>query len=69
MASSTAANLWVLLGLGVAGVLLAAKRLKRPARPDSGAFVSRLELLPPPQPPPPQARHPLTDLCFAIADA
>ncbi|XP_044373339.1 outer envelope protein 64, chloroplastic isoform X1 [Triticum aestivum] len=69
MASSTAANLWVLLGLGIAGVLLAAKRLKRPARPDHGAFVSRLELLPPPQPPPPQARHPLTDLCFAIADA
>uniref|UniRef100_A0A0D9VY08 Amidase domain-containing protein n=1 Tax=Leersia perrieri TaxID=77586 RepID=A0A0D9VY08_9ORYZ len=69
MASSTAANLWVLLGLGIAGVLLAAKRLRRPARPDSGAFIARLELLPPPQPPPPQARHPLTDLCFAIADA
>ena len=69
MASSTAANLWVLLGLGIAGVLLAAKRLRRPARPDNGAFISRLELLPPPQPPPPQARHPLTGLCFAIADA
>uniref|UniRef100_A0A0E0KI15 Amidase domain-containing protein n=1 Tax=Oryza punctata TaxID=4537 RepID=A0A0E0KI15_ORYPU len=69
MASSTAANLWVLLGLGIAGVLLAAKRLRRPARPDNGAFIARLELLPPPQPPPPQARHPLTGLCFAIADA
>lgn len=70
MASSgAAANLWVLLGLGIAGVLLAARRLKRPARPDHGAFISRLELLPPPQPPPPQAPHPLTGLCFAIADA
>lgn len=70
MASSgAAANLWVLLGLGIAGVLLAARRLRRPARTDHGAFVARLELLPPPQPPPPQAPHPLTGLCFAIADA
>lgn len=70
MASSgAAANLWVLLGLGIAGVLLAARRLRRPARPDHGAFIARLELLPPPQPPPPQAPHPLTGLCFAIADA
>ncbi|PAN45453.1 hypothetical protein PAHAL_9G120400 [Panicum hallii] len=70
MASSgAAANLWVLLGLGIAGVLLAARKLKRPARPDHGAFIARLELLPPPQPPPPQAPHPLTGLCFAIADA
>ncbi|KAF8681938.1 hypothetical protein HU200_045391 [Digitaria exilis] len=70
MASSGAsANLWVLLGLGIAGVLLAARRLRRPARPDHGAFIARLELLPPPQPPPPQAPHPLTGLCFAIADA
>ncbi|XP_062214832.1 outer envelope protein 64, chloroplastic-like isoform X2 [Phragmites australis] len=70
MASSgAAANLWVLLGLSIAGVLLAARRLRRPARPDHGAFIARLELLPPPQPPPPQAPHPLTGLCFAIADA
>ncbi|KAJ1293957.1 hypothetical protein BS78_01G109600 [Paspalum vaginatum] len=70
MASSgAAANLWVLLGLGIAGVFLAARRLRRPARPDHGAFIARLELLPPPQPPPPQAPHPLTGLCFAIADA
>ncbi|CAN6292205.1 unnamed protein product [Urochloa humidicola] len=70
MASSgAAANLWVLLGLGIAGVLLAARRLRRPARPDHGAFIARLELLPPPQPPPPQAPHPLSGLCFAIADA
>ncbi|KAL5211136.1 hypothetical protein ABZP36_006759 [Zizania latifolia] len=69
MASSAAANLWVLLGLGIAGVLLAARRMRRPVRPDNGAFIARLELLPPPQPPPPQARHPLTGLCFAIADA
>ncbi|CAD6206329.1 unnamed protein product [Miscanthus lutarioriparius] len=70
MASSGAAsNLWVLLGLGIAGVFLAARRLRRPARPDHGAFIARLELLPPPQPPPPQAPHPLTGLCFAIADA
>ncbi|GJM96353.1 hypothetical protein PR202_ga13179 [Eleusine coracana subsp. coracana] len=70
MASSGAAtNIFVLLGLGIAGVLLAARRLRRPARPDHGAFIARLELLPPPQPPPPQAPHPLTGLCFAIADA
>ncbi|KAG8097917.1 hypothetical protein GUJ93_ZPchr0013g36097 [Zizania palustris] len=69
MASSAAANLWVLLGLGIAGVLLVVRRLRRPVRPDNGAFVARLDLLPPPQPPPPQARHPLTGLCFAIADA
>ncbi|KAK3146330.1 hypothetical protein QOZ80_3BG0264720 [Eleusine coracana subsp. coracana] len=70
MASSGAAtNIFVLLGLGIAGVILAARRLRRPARPDHGAFIARLELLPPPQPPPPQAPHPLTGLCFAIADA
>ncbi|TVU00832.1 hypothetical protein EJB05_53731, partial [Eragrostis curvula] len=70
MASSgAAANIAVLLGLGIAGIFLAARRLRRPARPDHGAFIARLELLPPPQPPPPQARHPLTDLYFAIADA
>jgi hypothetical protein len=70
MASTgVATNIFVLLGLGIAGVLLAARRLRRPARPDRGAFIARLELLPSPQPPPPQAPHPLTGLCFAIADA
>jgi hypothetical protein len=67
MASTgVATNIFVLLGLGIAGVLLAARR---PARPDRGSFIARLELLPSPQPPPPQAPHPLAGLCFAIADA
>ncbi|XP_008809807.2 outer envelope protein 64, chloroplastic [Phoenix dactylifera] len=66
MSSST--NLWVLLGLGLAGVLLMTRRLKRAIKQDFGAFVERLELLPPPQPAPPKAPHPLTGLSFAVAD-
>lgn len=65
---STSANLWVLLGLGVAGVILMARRLKKVVREDFGAFVERLQLLPPPQPAPPKAPHPLTGLSFAVSD-
>ncbi|KAJ3672922.1 hypothetical protein LUZ60_006296 [Juncus effusus] len=67
-ASSPAANLWVLLGLGLAGVLLMTRRLRRVIKEDFGAFIHRLELLPPPPPPPPKAPHPLSGLCFAVAD-
>ncbi|WZY83987.1 hypothetical protein YC2023_030371 [Brassica napus] len=68
MASSHASNLWVLLGLGIAGILLAAKKLKKTIRQDLGAFIDKLLLLPPPPPPPPKAPHPLTALSFAISD-
>lgn len=66
--ASNAANLWVLLGLGLAGILLMTKRLKKTIKADFGAFIQRLELLPPPQPAPPKARHPLTNLNFAVSD-
>ncbi|PKA51784.1 Outer envelope protein 64, chloroplastic [Apostasia shenzhenica] len=65
---SASSNLWVLLGLGIAGVLIASRKLKRVVRKDLGAFVERFELLPPPQPAPPKAPHPLTGLSFAVAD-
>ncbi|MQL71480.1 hypothetical protein Taro_003805 [Colocasia esculenta] len=66
--ASTATNLWVLLGLSVAGILLVARRLRKVIKPDFGAFVERFELLPPPPPAPPKAPHPLTGLSFAVAD-
>ncbi|KAM1398404.1 hypothetical protein ACFX2I_015861 [Malus domestica] len=65
---SQAANLWVLLGLGLAGILLMTRKLKKTIREDFGAFVERLQLLPPPQPAPPKAPHPLTGLTFAVSD-
>ncbi|KAK2664521.1 hypothetical protein Ddye_003095 [Dipteronia dyeriana] len=68
MASSHAANLWVLLGLGLAGILLMTKKLKKSIREDFGAFIEKLQLLPPPQPAPPKAPHPLTALTFAVSD-
>ncbi|KAI9174424.1 hypothetical protein LWI28_017035 [Acer negundo] len=68
MASSHAANLWVLLGLGLAGILLMTKKLKKNIREDFGAFIEKLQLLPPPQPAPPKAPHPLTALTFAVSD-
>ncbi|CAI0380609.1 unnamed protein product [Linum tenue] len=67
-APSTRANILVLLGLGLAGILLLTRKLKRAVREDFGAFVQKLQLLPPPQPAPPKARHPLTDLTFAVSD-
>ncbi|CAH8370302.1 unnamed protein product [Eruca vesicaria subsp. sativa] len=66
--ASHASNLWALLGLGIAGILLAAKKLKKTIREDFGAFMDKLLLLPPPQPAPPKAPHPLTGLSFAISD-
>ncbi|TQD89058.1 hypothetical protein C1H46_025449 [Malus baccata] len=56
--ASQAANLWVLLGLGLAGILLMTRKLKKAIREDFGAFVERLQLLPSPQPAPPKAPHP-----------
>lgn len=66
--ASPSANLWVLLRLGIAGILLMTRKLKKAVREDFGAFVQRLRLLPPPQPPPPKAPHPLTGLNFAVSD-
>ncbi|KAF3321005.1 translocon at the outer membrane of chloroplasts 64 [Carex littledalei] len=66
--ASPSANLWVLLGLGLAGVLLVTRSLRRVIKKDFGAFLERLELLPPPPPPPPKAPHPLSGLSFAVAD-
>lgn len=45
------------------------RKLKKVIREDFGAFVQKLELLPPPQPAPPKAPHPLTGLSFAVSDA
>ncbi|XP_073035137.1 LOW QUALITY PROTEIN: translocon at the outer membrane of chloroplasts 64-like [Primulina eburnea] len=66
--ASSSANLWVLLGLGLAGILIMAKKLTRAVKEDFGAFIERLQLLPPPQPAPPKAPHPLTGLTFAVSD-
>lgn len=66
--ASQSANLWVLLGLGLAGILLVTRKLKKAIREDFGAFVEKLQLLPPPQPAPPKAPHPLTALTFAVSD-
>nr|XP_011464489.1 PREDICTED: translocon at the outer membrane of chloroplasts 64 isoform X2 [Fragaria vesca subsp. vesca] len=68
MGSSQAASLWVLLGLGLAGILIMTRKLKQVIREDFGAFVEKLQLLPPPQPAPPKAPHPLTGLTFAVSD-
>lgn len=66
--ASSSANLWVLLGLGLAGILLATRKLKKAVKEDFGAFIERFQLLPPPQPAPPKAPHPLTGLSFAVSD-
>ncbi|KAM7267979.1 hypothetical protein ACFE04_010145 [Oxalis oulophora] len=67
--SSKPSSLLILLGLGLAGICLIANRFKKAIRKDFGAFIDKkLQLLPPPQPPPPKARHPLTDLSFAVSD-
>ncbi|KAM5570404.1 translocon at the outer membrane of chloroplasts 64 [Rosa sericea] len=68
MGASQAASLWVLLGLGLAGILIMTRKLKQVIREDFGAFVEKLQLLPPPQPAPPKAPHPLTGLTFAVSD-
>lgn len=66
--ASSSANIWVMLGLGLAGILLMTRKLKKTIREDFGAFVQRLQLLPPPQPAPPKAPYPLTALTFAVSD-
>ncbi|KAJ7975236.1 outer envelope protein 64, chloroplastic-like [Quillaja saponaria] len=66
--ASQSANLWVLLGLGLAGILMMTRKLKKTIKADFGAFIEKLELLPPPQPAPPKAPHPLTGLTFAVSD-
>ncbi|TKY61068.1 Translocon at the outer membrane of chloroplasts 64 [Spatholobus suberectus] len=68
MTSSQSANLWVLLGLSLAGIVLITRKLKKTVKEDLGAFIERLQLLPPPQPAPPKAPHPLTALTFALSD-
>ncbi|KAI8019953.1 Translocon at the outer membrane of chloroplasts 64 [Camellia lanceoleosa] len=68
MGSSSSANLWVLLGLGLAGILIMTRKLKKVVKEDFGAFVERFQLLPPPQPAPPKAPHPLTGLSFSVSD-
>ncbi|KAL9239033.1 hypothetical protein vseg_013390 [Gypsophila vaccaria] len=65
---SSSANLWVMLGLGLAGILLMSRKLKKSIKADFGSFVTRLQLLPPPQPAPPKAPNPLTSLSFAVSD-
>ncbi|KAI7984237.1 hypothetical protein LOK49_LG15G00069 [Camellia lanceoleosa] len=66
--TSSSANLWVLLGLGFAGILIMTRKLKKVVKEDFGAFVERFQLLSPPQPAPPKAPHPLTGLTFAVSD-
>nr|GEZ37383.1 outer envelope protein 64, chloroplastic [Tanacetum cinerariifolium] len=67
--SSAPVNLWVLLGLSLAGIALMAKKFtKKVVKVDFGAFLNRFEILPPPQPLPPKAPHPLTGLSFAVSD-
>lgn len=67
---SSAAKVWVLLGLGLAGLLILTRRRKKKEiiKQDFGAFIERFQVLPPPQPAPPIARHVLTDLTFAAGD-
>ncbi|XP_020575564.1 outer envelope protein 64, mitochondrial [Phalaenopsis equestris] len=75
--SSSNTKLWVIAGLSFVGVLIIAESARRrrkgssetsPHVKDFGAFIERFELLPAPQPPPPAARHPLSNLTFAVAD-
>ncbi|XP_014515394.1 uncharacterized protein LOC106773183 isoform X2 [Vigna radiata var. radiata] len=66
--ATQSANLWVLLGLGLAGIVLITRKFKKSVREDFGAFLEKLQLLPPPQPAPPKAPHPLTALTFALSD-
>ncbi|XP_009624799.1 outer envelope protein 64, mitochondrial [Nicotiana tabacum] len=67
-------KIWVVIGVGVAGILILAevqrRRLKarNSIKEDFGAFIERVELLPFPQPPPPAAPLSLSALTFAIKD-
>lgn len=44
------------------------RKLKKAVKEDFGAFIDRLQLLPPPQPLPPKAPNPLTGLTFVVSD-
>ncbi|KAG8368673.1 hypothetical protein BUALT_Bualt15G0070200 [Buddleja alternifolia] len=67
-------KVWVVIGVGIAGVLILAevqrRRIKSRScvKEDFGAFIERFELLPFAQPPPPAARLQLSGLTFAIND-
>ncbi|XP_061365456.1 outer envelope protein 64, mitochondrial [Gastrolobium bilobum] len=68
-------KLWLLIGIGVAGVVVLAetqrlrrRRRKKCVKEDFGAFVERFELLPFPQLPPPNQKQMLSSLTFAIKD-
>lgn len=69
-------KLWVVIGVGVAGIVILAEVHRRRRRlsagnaikEDFGAFIERFELLPFPQPPPPAAPLLLAGLTFAIKD-
>ena len=61
-------NLLVLLGLGIAGLVVFVRSRKKKISEDFDAFIERLEILPPPQPAPPIAPHPLSGLTFAVKD-
>ncbi|KAL9271227.1 Outer envelope protein 64, mitochondrial-like protein [Drosera capensis] len=76
--SASNPKLWIVIGVGVAGIIVIAaeahRRRRRRTRDevvereDFGAFVKRFELIPLPQPLPPAARLPLTGLTFAVKD-
>ncbi|KNA10236.1 hypothetical protein SOVF_146330 [Spinacia oleracea] len=68
-------KVWILIGIGVAGIAVVVSRersrrreKKLLEREDFGAFVERFELLPFPQPPPPAAPLSLYALSFAVKD-
>ncbi|KZV52474.1 outer envelope protein 64, mitochondrial-like [Dorcoceras hygrometricum] len=72
--SASNPRVWVVIGVGIAGVLILAEvqrrriKAKSSVKQDFGAFIERFELLPFPQPPPPASRLPLSGLTFAIND-
>lgn len=67
-------RVWVVIGVGIAGVIVLAEvqrrriRAKSVVKEDFGAFLQRFQLPPFPQPPPPAARLSLSGLTFAIND-
>ncbi|KAL8553530.1 hypothetical protein ACS0TY_002007 [Phlomoides rotata] len=67
-------RVWVVIGVGIAGVIVLAEvqrrriRAKSFVKEDFGAFLQRFQLPPFPQPPPPAARLSLSDLTFSIND-
>ncbi|XP_057758318.1 translocon at the outer membrane of chloroplasts 64-like isoform X1 [Arachis stenosperma] len=65
-------HVWVILGLGFAGIFLITAKLKKKKKSvnnnNFGAFIHNLQLLPPPPPPPPKAPLPLSPLTFALSD-